>query len=197
MKTILSLLSVLFVFIYSASAQILPREGGMLNYRLIGFSCGALHSNDKYKLELAMGYFDNADSFKKNIFKTVTCTKGKIITEVPYWGAQYTWRIVDVAKVFNMRNELYHFGVILNPEMDTANVRLRILHKAEKYKDAFVLLDNNKAMYDMSGKPLWFLPAQGFANGIRDLQLTSDGTITFLDGQDAAETANRIAKDRN
>ena len=81
-------------------------------------------------------------------------------------------------------------------------IRLRIIKHAVKYKDAYVFLDGNRALYDMEGHPVWFLPdverfnapanapmpvAKNIVPAMRgpfiptnDMKLTPQGTITFV-----------------
>ena len=101
---------------------------------------------------------------------------------MPYWGKQYTWRLVTFNKDHKeIKDSLHHFGTILNPEMDTAIERLRIIQAAKNHKDALVFLDKNKGLYNMSGQPVWFLPGNIFLKvDVRDLKLSPFGTITFL-----------------
>jgi len=176
-------LSFLFIFFITANqlyAQILPKEGVVLNYRLIGFKFPAEKNANKCKLEIAKGNYNTEDSFRKNIIKTIPCEKNKIIGEVPFFGESYTWRVVYANKT-KIKSELHHFSTGIIPEVDTSKVRLRIIQPAEKYKDAYVFLDNNKAMYDMKGNPVWFLPDK-ISKGMypTDLKLSPQGTITFL-----------------
>ncbi|MCW3122174.1 MAG: hypothetical protein JWQ38_1666 [Flavipsychrobacter sp.] len=179
--------SVYFILFFStiffaSHAQILPSEGSRLNYRLIGFSFPATGKQaGKYAVEIAAGYYNAEDSFAKNIIKTLPGKQNKLITEVPWWGSDYTWRI---ATSTNKKNELHHFSTGAVRLTDTNARRLRVIHPADKYKDAYVFLDGNKALYDMNGHAVWYLPViEGTADGdnMRDMKLTKFGTITFID----------------
>ena len=170
---------------FQLRSQMLPKENSILNYRIIGFSFPAQKAN-KYKIEIATGKYYSIDSFKKNIIYSAYSKNKKIIAEVPAFGKQYTWRIVaNNSQEPNVKNdELHHFQVLEIPEVDTAVTHLRIIQKALKYKDAYVFLDGNRAMYDMNGQPVWFLPdIDGYKTDIsklRDMKITSRGTITFI-----------------
>ena len=167
-------------------AQILPKEGSMLPYRLIGFSFKPMLNTNKYIVEIAAGNYNTEDSFKKNIIVSPIGNKNKIITEVPYFGKQYTWRIAYIDRKSNKtKSELHHFSTTFIVDLDTNNTRVRITKNVSKYKDALFFLDGNRALYNMKGHPVWYLPAIDGLNNeslrdVRDMKLSPQGTITFL-----------------
>lgn len=163
-------------------SQIFPTEGSKLNYRLVGFSFPQMKGG-KYTLEIAAGYYSNTDSFNRNIIKPIDCNTNKIIAEIPAFGNVYTWRVVPAGK-HSVKSTLHHFSTLASPKTDTAISRLRIISKAKKYKDAYVFIDRMQAMYDMEGKPVWFLPDTSYlvnkiSNAI-DMKLSPEKTITFI-----------------
>ena len=176
-----------FLAIPHLSAQTLPKEDGKLNYRLIGFSFPQGQAGCTYKIEIATGNYYSDDSFKKNIIRSIPGTSNKIIGEVPSFGKDYTWRRITYNHSEITKSELHHFSTIMSKDADTGITRLRILKPAQKYNDAYVFIDGAKALYDMGGKPVWFLPQiEGIpVEHLRlgDLKLTPQGTITFLSGR--------------
>ena len=172
--------SLIFLFLTAGicHAQVLPGEGSRLNYRVVGFSFKGVVTKKGYKLQIAAGYFNSADSFDKNIFLSVPCETDKIIAEVPDFGRQYTWRAVGRG---GAHGGLHHFSTGSIPVVDTANTRLRIIKKATKYKDAYVFLDGTRTLYNMNGRPVWYLPDMpGIGTPPRDMKISPQGTITFL-----------------
>ena len=181
----------LLVFFLPASclafAEHLPKEGSRLNYRLVGFSVPSVAEHGGCVIELAKGdYFDDA-SFSKNVVKSQVCKSIKTIIEVPAFGTTYTWRVVSAAGgTKSAIDGFHHFSTGLCPLVDEHNFRLRVTKNAAKFKNAYVFLNGSRAMYDMNGKPVWFMPdvdghlAQDI--NVRDLKLTPQGTITFLSG---------------
>lgn len=162
-------------------AQVMPKEGSKLHYRIINFSNPDLQGKSgKYKLEVAAGFYNNDDSFRKNIVITRPVSANSIIAEVPAFGAQYTWRITSGGG----NAALYHFATGIIPFVDTHVTRLRIINEAQKFNDAYVFLDGARALYDMKGNPVWYLPdIEGMMNErtlLCDLKMTSHGTITFM-----------------
>ena len=170
---------------YQLSAQIYPKENSKLNYRLIGFSYPPLPEVSNYTIQIAEGNYNTDDSFEKNIINTINTQKNKVIIEVPSFGKEYTWRsITGTTTSAKKHTQLHHFSTTMSPAVDTNLTRLRILEKAEKYKDAYVFIDGTNVMYDMQGNPIWYMPDIEIADqGIihsRDLKLTPQGTITLL-----------------
>jgi len=191
MYKILNRLFLFFIFFipHLLLSQILPKEGGKLNYRLIGFSFPADKQPGNYKIEIAEGSYTAKESFERHIIKTVACTTNKKIIEVPSFGKEYTWRVVHNSSSPGMNNSLHHFSTLIFSPLDTNSVRLKVLKEAEKFKDAYVFFDDNSALYDMAGSPVWFLDTKGLApmQMVRDLKLSPAGTITFLQGDKAYE----------
>ncbi len=170
-----------FLFIsYASVAQSVPKEGSMLNYRIIGFSVPSVASASAYKLEVAKGNFTSEDDFKRNVTVAQTGDKSRIIAEVSSFSSNYTWRITSLAgEVVKATSPLYHFGIGTIPDIDTARARLRIITEATKYKDGYIFIESNKALYDMKGEPIWYLPNTDEVP--IDLKLSTSGTITFID----------------
>ena len=182
MLRILSLFSLIVLVPQHLTAQIMPRECSVLNYRIIGFSIPPEQKVINYTLEIAAGNYNSEDSFKKKIINTLHNKTNKIIAEVPFFGSAYTWRVVyTFSKSSKTITSLFHFSTGTIPEVDTTITRLRITKPALKYNDAYVFLDGNKALYDMTGHPVWYLPkTEGKSLSPIDLKLSSQGTITFI-----------------
>ena len=172
-------------------AQVFPVENSSVNYRLVGFSFPAEKGVTDYSVEIAIGNCTNDQVFWKNIVQTLHTATNRVVAEVPFFGREYTWRTSYYANGKRFFSKLHHFSSIISGEVDSAVTRLTILKEAEKYKDAYVFADGSSALYDMSGKPVWYLPLKGKLdpkrNKVMDLKLTPQGTITFLLGQNIYE----------
>jgi hypothetical protein len=161
-------------------AQAFPKEGATLNFRIIGFSDPVLKQATGYNIEIARGRYYSEDSFIRNKILTIPGKANRIIAEVPGFGAQYTWRISYAQKKYVIKSVgFHHFQTGTIPEIDSANFRFRVLQHAAKYKDAYVFLDINKALYNMKGEPVWYLPKTGNML-VRDLKTTHQNTITYV-----------------
>ncbi len=165
------------------SAQMWPKEGSRLNYRIIGFTFPRESGVSKYKIEIAAGRFFSADSFKRKITVTAESREPKMIAEVPDFGADYTWRIVYGSKQVK-ESGLYHFSTMTTPTVDTSKLRLRVMQSATQFKDAYVIVDRGGVMYDMNGRAVWFIPDPegGAVGNAGDVKFTKDGTVTFIYG---------------
>ncbi len=184
----LSVLLFLILFSMGAYAQYTPGEGSTINYRIAGFSFPAIKDASGYTVEVANGNCSSEDSFSKNILKKVSTAKNKTVVELPSFGRAYTWRVVYAARGKKVKSTFIHFSTGIVPEIDANVYRLNVTTEAKAHKDAYIFVDGSRALYDMKGKPVWFLPfidASGIAP--RDLKLTPYGTITCLVGNSAYE----------
>lgn len=173
--------------------SIKPAQGSELNYRLIAFDIrsalpgGAIAA---YNIEIAKGHITNADEFNKNITLSATAKNGKAVIEVPEFGVSYTWRI-SKNNIKNQSNYFYYFSTLSHPNVDTANFRVIIKKEAIMHKDAFVFMDGSRALYNMKGEAVWYLPdIKGLIDNysiIRDLKISPFNTITFISFDKACE----------
>jgi len=181
MRTIAVLLLLLSPACQQALSQVFPADGSKLHYRIIGFTFPVAGTNTSFTLEVAKGYYNSPDSFAKNIIVLQKGMAGRVIAEVPSFATSYTWRVVVSKKA---PSALYHFSTVNAYYGDTNRARLRIIKKAEQFKDAYVFSDGNRALYDMNGNPVWLLPDVDGVIGPRDLicdlKMTNHGTITFI-----------------
>ncbi len=169
----------LFLLPLQLLGQVAPAEGALLNYRIIPFQ-QATGQKPHDKLEIAKGYFTNADSFKHNVIITVPVSAGKQMAEVPLWGTHYTWRRINNGEP----GVLHHFSTLQLPFTDSSAYRLKVLQPTAKFTDALVFCDATRALYTMQGRVVWVLPdIEGIVAAntvIRDLKLSPAGTITFM-----------------
>ncbi len=185
----------LFCFIgcaHQLSAQFFPKEGAQLCYRLIGFSFPAEAGVTDYKIEVAIGSFASAADFEQHITTSVSGKKNRIIAEMPYFGSVYTWRTTSYSgSKIKSRSQLRHFNIKITPDVDTNITRLRIIKPGKKHLDGYVFIDGARALYDMNGKPVWFLPGTDSKASRkatpRDMKATRQGTITFITNGDVYE----------
>jgi hypothetical protein len=180
----------LFLFAFTTvtlNAEILPKNGSILNYRLIGFSVNEEKGASKYTFQVAKGNHDNVDSFKKYTILSLPSITGTTTAEVPEFGAEYTWRVLQQG---NKKNDttFYHFSTLMNDRVDTSKYRLKILQPSENYKDMFVSLDGGGVFYDFKGKPVAYIPeVNGLTGFVADMGFTDDSTITFNFGPNGRE----------
>jgi hypothetical protein len=171
-----------------ANAQVQPAEGRVLHYRMIGFSFPQ-PATGKYLLEIASGNDTTTEAFEEHIIKSTEAKTNRVVAEVPSFGSEYTWRVVNKAN--NAKGCLHHFSTLKVPQLDPATARFRLITNEHKYNDAYVFVDATRCMYNMAGLPVWYLPnIPGFVTEtaqVRDMKLTPQGTITLLVGENAME----------
>ncbi len=185
--------AVLFVFLPCViSAQVAPADGAKLHYRIIGFAFPAENQVTEYAVEIAKGGYESSEVFLKNKVGSYSSRENRVIGEVPDFGADYTWRVLVTKQGKKEQiGSFHHFATGMIKNVDTAFFRLKIRQPTAKYKDAFVFMDKNGVLYNMAGKPVWYLP--GLPNvpieniTVRDMKITPQGTITFLNGTAAYE----------
>jgi hypothetical protein len=183
---VLLLLLIVSHLLYS---QILPQEEAKLNYRIIGFSFPALAAIDSYRIEIAYGKYNDDAVFEKNIITSVSDKKNKIVAEVPAFGKNFTWRTVCINnRQIKTKGVLHHFSTDIAIMVDTDSVRLRITAPALEHKDDYVFVDATQTLYNMSGKPVWFVPARKEYEMLhylvlRDLKRTPFNTMSFMVGE--------------
>lgn len=175
------------IYASTMNAQILPKNGSILNYRLIGFMHNELKNTTKYTIQIAKGNHNNLDSFKKYTIISKASTSNYTMTEVPEFGINYTWRIlIDGNR--KLDSAFYHFSTLMNDRVDTNKYRLKILQPSENYKDMFVSLDGGGVFYDFKGKPIAYIPEVNELTGfVADMGFTKDSTITFNFGPSGRE----------
>ncbi len=172
-------------------AQLFPADSALLNYRIIGFTFPTEPKADNYKIELCKGDYTGND-FDKHITITLKGKTNRIIGKVPAFGQVYSWRVTALqgSKIV-APGKVHHFSTGTGPFIDTPAYRMTIKHKAEKYKDGYFFADATRALYDMAGEPVWFLPhidgVKSDSAAVRDLKLSGYGTITLLIEADVFE----------
>ena len=171
---------------FTAIAQIHPFNNDTINYRLAGFSVPANNKADFYKLQVANGVINNNSDFSANIIIDSIYTQNNMLTLLPEYGKSYTWRVeyLNNIKRTQESSPLYHVTTGYAAITDTAINRMNIVQHAEHHTGLMVFIDQSKALYNLNGEVMWYLPPiKGISPRhlpIRDLKITPFGTLTFL-----------------
>lgn len=172
-------------------SQIFPKEGSKLNYVLTKFSVPGEAGVKQYEFRIAKGTQMNEKEFNSNIIFTLKDTSNRTVVKLPEYGSSYTWQVGYKKGKKSYNSKLYHFSTDTSSIVDTQKYRIRVL--SNNYTDSTLLffLDYAKALYDVNGMPVWFLPDVDSVVSkniqIRDLKMTEDSTITFLSNDAAYE----------
>lgn len=162
-------------------AQITPKEGTQLHYRIIGFSFPANQNTSQYIIEIAKGKFTQKSDFAKHIVQTVVSDKNNVIIEVPSFGSEYTWRINYKQNGTVVSGaDLHHFATGILSYNGTNIIRVTPKPESKIYPDAYILIDRSNVIYDMKGVPVWYLPENDTLNLGNVLKISQSGTLTFL-----------------
>lgn len=167
------------------SAQVLPKEGKCLNYRLVGFAFPNFRHADIFEMQLAIGDFSSEDSFTAHLASSQLVNQTHVVMEMPSFGVYYTWRILYHKRDKVIGNSaLFHFNIGKNERVDTSVLRLRIIQPADSsHKDYYVSVNTAGVLYDMKGSPVWYIPDSSNLGPFEtDIKFTADSTITFLHG---------------
>lgn len=176
--------AILFVIPFRLIATVLPGENAVLNYRVIGFSFPTHQDTKQYILEIARTQCKTEAEFARNIVLKTKGTNAHFIAEVPDFGSAYTWRIVYMNdRTVVGHSNFYHFTTGKNPVSDK-----RLIVKTKKHGNlaGYILVDGTGLIYDIDGKPVWYLPDASLHNGT-DMKLSETGTMTLMANGNAYE----------
>lgn len=187
MRCLLIFFTVFFPILLSA--QVRPAEGARLNYRIIGFNAAVAGANKVCTLEVAEGHYEDAEAFARHVTISKVYDCDTVVEEVPEFGKEYTWCIyrsgID-------ERHLHHFWTLNNPLTDSF-IKLSVQKRDAQLPAAYVFMDCSRALHDMDGRVVWFLPVETLnptlPGGIQDLKATVAGTITYLMGTKMYETS--------
>jgi len=183
-KKLLYLLACILINV--ADAQVKPANGSTLNYRIIGFQVPQKKEAATYLLRVAKDSIPDADQLERRYFIEQKSNSNRFIETVPDFNTIYTWQVVYKDKsgkeIGNTGLNYFHTGYI--KYVDTAFYKMQVLKNKIKADDIYILLDNSAVMYDLNGKPVWYLPDIATLDTgmhvMRDLKPTADGTFTAL-----------------
>jgi hypothetical protein len=173
--------------------QIMPSDNVTLNYRIAGLSVPENTKASAYIFQIAKGNITDERNFQAAVFVNHKSSQSKDLTELPFWGKQYTWCVKYCDKTGKEigNSGLHHFATGNLSYGDTSYAGLVILKQATEHKDMCLLTDGVLVIYDINGNPVWYMPdmpqirKRDFT--IRDFKATADGTFTFMTQDNAYE----------
>ena len=165
-------------------SQLFPTDSAIVNYRIIGFTFPATAKADNYKVEICSGDYTGKD-FDQHISNTLKSKSNRIIGKVPAFNQAYSWRVIAYQNSKELVScKVHHFSTGTTSFIDTTANRMSVLHKADIFKDGYVFADATRALYNMNGEPVWYLPhiegVKSDSATVRDLKLSCKGTITLM-----------------
>ena len=176
-----------------AQAHIKPAEGSKLNHLIAGFVAGEQPGISRYRLQVAEGHYTDEKEFARHIIIDKQVATNRTIAELPRFGASYTWRYTYLSSNGKVKSQtrLFHFATDTCDAVDTSRSRLKVISNSLGNSELMVTTDFRTVIYNLEGKPLWFLPRIAkFGERIqpvRDFKPTPYGTFTCLYGFNAIE----------
>ncbi len=174
---------ILFSYHFSATAQVTPADSSQLNYRLIGFSVPEKKGVTHYEFEIS----ELADEYSTTETPVLIkkANTNHLIATVPQFGKSYKWKVnYYKRKKIIGSSTTYSFTTGNSQNVDTSRYRLRVTINNMPENNMYLFADGTRTLYDLEGNALWYLPdIPGVTNeksSIRDIKVTSRGTITFL-----------------
>ncbi len=179
---------------FKTQAQVLPKDGDTLNYRLIGFSFPEHKKATEYLLEV-YEYSPDADVdifIKDEPVLAKTFTRNRVIETVPEFDKQYKWHVKYLRKGNILDSTEYrYFTTGYHRNADTAHRKLKVLENKLQNKELLIFIDGTRTLHNTKGEAVWYLPDMpgilDTSTRVRDIHITPQNTITFLTDDGAYE----------
>ncbi len=156
------------------------------NSAVHNFRCAAVEGATEYRFYVCEGNDEDYAIINTKAFARVASKTPEATVFLTGFFKFFSW--FSVAKVGTQwqYSGIKHCTLNGVRKVDLGTFRLNV--KTNKLDDQkrFVVSDVNKVIYDMTGRPIWYLPVEG---GIRDLKISPLGLLTGLEG-DVAQAYN-------
>lgn len=170
------LLSNLFVY-----AQVKPVNNALLNYTQVLLEIPEVKSAEYYQFNVV----EELGNLSSPLISQIDSSQVTIINDLEF-GMNYKWQVnaFNAKEELLAQSEIFHFQIDTSQIIDPDKHRFRIIKDfPNEYQDGFIFLDYSGVAINREGKPVWFLPEMEGMNirqdRIRDLKITSRGTLTF------------------
>jgi len=176
----------LILLINKAKAQeLIPLDGASINYTEIMFEYPEYIGADKYHLYIKRCV--NNDCV--DLFDSLHLTQAVMINGIFEFGSDYRWSYKAIIKDSVVYSSDWYTFKILKSDLVNHDFQKIEIHKNGKsrIKDGLIFLDGFKTAIRYDGTPVWFLPGVASAIGLRDMEITPAGTVTYLMSHDAIE----------
>lgn len=169
-------------------SRIQPVNGSAINYTQIMFDHPAVEKAVYYQLSV----YEQSDKDSVLVFSGKDSTTATLVTGLQF-GKAYSWQYAACnkrgKKIF--RSPRFTFSILPLPRQ----VRVRVIkNDTSKIFPGLISFDYAQIFTDRNGTPVWFMPTASdrefvLDDQVRDLRVTSVGTITFITEKNAYETA--------
>jgi hypothetical protein len=173
---------------YVAAARIFPHSGAVLSQVQVMFEYDEIGGADYYQVIINPDYALAGATPMVRIKNTSLAVP---VNSGLRFGNQYKWYYEAYSKTGKMvyRSGEIFFSIKSSPLTDTNLYRTKVTIAKPGFRNDILMLDNIAAAIDRKGSIVWFLPSQSdsIRGPFRNVQLTRDGTVTYLDNSDCFE----------
>jgi hypothetical protein len=169
----------------STFGKIIPADNSVLHYNRIYFEEEFMDGASHYELI----YFDSIPGSQRGETIHLSGKLPAFETRDLKWNTTFYWYLKAYGKSKNIlsRGNLHRFELLKVESQNKEFTRLVIkTNKSEKHAGGYICLDYSRSIYDREGKVVWTIPVaedmHPERNQIRDMKITSENTITFLNG---------------
>lgn len=171
----------------AASSHTCPANGSKLCQTQIMFEWDQVKGANTYEINI---WAKGSSPYKKLRLKARTPHLSFLATDSLAFGESYEWQVKAwQGSTLLSAGSQYHFDVLTSPQVEANFFKTKIFSMGKQTND-LLFLDQRGIAIDKTGRPVWFLPL--FTDTlssliIRDLEITSFGTVTYLDKYGAHE----------
>ncbi len=178
-------------FSFNISAAVIPADGAHLNHTQVMFEYNEVKGADEYLVTITSDPYMVGDVNAVS-FEISNKSLAVLLKQGLHFGRNYKWNFQAFKnKQLLFKSPEYHFSIDYHPFVDPNLYRFTVKSKPGLYNDNVIFLDNLGIAIDRQGNPVWFLNDKKFDGSkepaLRNIQLTGDGTITYLDNTNAVE----------
>lgn len=159
------------------SQQVLPADGAKITQTSVLFEVPEVVG--------AISYVFKIESSEGNLIE-LTDDNHVLRIDGLSFGESYHWRVIALDSIGNTLHSYHQQFEIKNSSIvDPKMNRFPVLnYDGRKTLEGLLFLDYSRVAVNREGIPVWYLPELEALDGsrLRDLKLTSRGTVTFLDG---------------
>ncbi|TAE85582.1 MAG: hypothetical protein EAY81_06385 [Bacteroidetes bacterium] len=168
--------------------QVIPENGSRINFTRPYFEVPQGPVSGKYVFYIKQ--VNATAGAKKKVAKVRANCRAAISPVTLSFQATYEWYYKIKQFGFTRFQSPTYTFTTANSELLDTNLQKIVWEKMPpKKQQGIIVLDGLKIAVDMQGKPVFFLPNSKQDRALRDINLTPQGTITYIDNQngDVAE----------
>lgn len=171
-------------WVQGAIAALQPADKAVLSHTQVMFAWDEYIGADSYQLSI---------NGKGNSQMIPVKSLAYLLTQGLSFSRQYQWSYTAIKngkKVF--QSPSYSFRIEGNPLVDSNLFRYRVSPpKRQSYQNNLIFIDHLGVAVNRQGQPVWYMPFDSFdlvgPPKYRNLQMTPNGSFTFLRGSDCIE----------